>query len=241
MDSAVGSMPIVLMQPDRQVLISPIRMGVWPGVGPFAQRGLNESFGLAVGFRRIGPGADVPEAELAASVAEVEGFVAGAVIGHHPAHGDAEALVIGDRVFEEGDGADGFFIRLHLDEGDAGSVVDGDMGELPTEPFAARSSTALTGAVAGDPVADAVDAAEFLDVEVDHLAGIGALITPHGFDGIEISHPAQAGSTQDPAHGRRRHADALCDVFAAQTLAAQRDDLVHTIQARRPPQPAWAR
>jgi hypothetical protein len=30
-------------------------------------------------------------------------------------------------------------------------------------------------------------------------------------------------------------------VLVAQTLAAHRDDLVHTVQARRPPQPAWAR
>jgi hypothetical protein len=32
----------------------------------------------------------------------------------------------------------------------------------------------LAGAVAADPVADAVDAAEFLDVEVDYLAGMGS-------------------------------------------------------------------
>ena len=67
------------------------------------------------------------EAELAASVAEVEGFVAGTVGGHDPADGAAEALIIGDCRFEEGDGADGFFIRLHLDEGEAGSVVERDL------------------------------------------------------------------------------------------------------------------
>src|SRR5271163_1178104 len=116
------------------------------------------------------------EAERAASVVEVEGFVAGTVVGHDPAHGDAEAVIIGDCSFEEGDGADGFFVGLHLDEGDAGGVVDRDMGELPSEAFAARSSIALTGPVAGDSVADAVDAAEFFDVEVDHLAGIGAFV-----------------------------------------------------------------
>ena len=35
---------------------------------------------------------------------EVEGFVAETVVGHDPAHGDAEA----DCRFEESDGADGF-------------------------------------------------------------------------------------------------------------------------------------
>jgi hypothetical protein len=44
--------------------------------------------------------------------------------------------------------------------------------ELPADAFATRSSIALTSAVAGDSVADAVDAAEFLDVEVDISRGL---------------------------------------------------------------------
>lgn len=40
------------------------------GVGPFAQRGLDESLGLAVGLGRIGPGPDVPEPELSAGSGE---------------------------------------------------------------------------------------------------------------------------------------------------------------------------
>src|SRR5271170_5087660 len=75
------------------------------------------------------------------------------------------------------------------------------MGELPSEAFAARSSIALTGPVAGDSVADAVDAAEFFDVEVDHLAGIGAFVAPDWFYGVEIPHSAKAGATQSPAYG----------------------------------------
>jgi hypothetical protein len=43
-----------------------------------------------------------------------------------------------------------------LDEGDARSVIDADMDELPAEPFAAGTPVALSSAVAGDAVADAV-------------------------------------------------------------------------------------
>jgi hypothetical protein len=43
------------------------------------------------------------------------------------------------------------------------------MGEFPADAFAGRTSAALTQAVASDPLAETVDAAEFLHVEVDHL------------------------------------------------------------------------
>ena len=45
------------------------------GIGPLAQGGLDEALGFAVGFRRVGFGPDVFEAEIAASAAECEGFV----------------------------------------------------------------------------------------------------------------------------------------------------------------------
>ncbi len=49
--------------------------------------------------------ADVPEVEIPAGVAEGEGFVASAVVGHEAGDPDAEAFVVGERGFEEGDGA----------------------------------------------------------------------------------------------------------------------------------------
>ena len=51
-------------------------------------------------------------------------------------------------------------------------VVDRQMQILPTYP----PSVALTGAVAGDPVTDAVELAELLDVDQDDLTWSGALI-----------------------------------------------------------------
>ena len=70
--------------------------GIGLGVGPFAQRGLDEALGLAVGLGRVGPGADVLEAEIAAGLAEGLGAIAGAVVGHHARHLDAEAREVGD-------------------------------------------------------------------------------------------------------------------------------------------------
>jgi hypothetical protein len=66
------------------------------GLRTTAERGLDESLGLAVGFGRVGLGSDVLELEPFAGAGEREGFVAGAVGGH------AEACVVDDGGFEEG-------------------------------------------------------------------------------------------------------------------------------------------
>ena len=64
-----------------QLLGALVGMVVCPGIGPFAQRGLDEAFGLAVGFRGIGPCADVLQSETLAGLGEGLGAVAGAVVG----------------------------------------------------------------------------------------------------------------------------------------------------------------
>ena len=62
----MGSDEVVVGGPGLQVLVS--FLGIFPvfGVGPLAQQGLYESFGLAVGAGRIGSGSLVFDFELAA-------------------------------------------------------------------------------------------------------------------------------------------------------------------------------
>jgi hypothetical protein len=57
-----------------------------------------------------------------------------------------------------------FIVRPH----DRGQVVD----ELPPGTLRALA------AIAGDPVSDAAEAGELLDIEVDELAGAYAAVTP---------------------------------------------------------------
>ena len=92
---------------------------------------------------------------------------------------DAEACVIGDGGPEEGDGTALLLVLHDLAEGDARGIVDADMDELPAEALAAASPAALASTVARDPVADAIDSAEFFDIDVDEFAGVFALIAAH--------------------------------------------------------------
>ena len=63
---------------------------------PFAERGLNEAFSLAVGLWRVGLGPEVLDVEIAAGFGEGPGAIAGAVVGHDAGDADAEGVEVGD-------------------------------------------------------------------------------------------------------------------------------------------------
>jgi hypothetical protein len=71
---------------------------------------------------------------------------------------------------QEGDGALLALVGQDLGEGDARGGVEADVVEFPT------GAAAPAGARAGDAMADLLEAAELLDVEVEQLAGVVALV-----------------------------------------------------------------
>lgn len=146
------------------------------------------------------------------------GDVTGAVDRHDAGDLDAEAFVVGDRRSQKVDSADGLFVRLDLGESNPRMIVDEDMDEFP--PNAA--TVALSRAIAGDPVADAVGAAKFIDVDMDHLAGMLALVAYDFCWRFEIPHPAQARAPQNPTDSRRSDARRLGNMAPGEALASQR-------------------
>ena len=55
-------------------------------------------------------------------------------------------------------------------------IVDSDACELPAGPGSPAARIALAAAIAGDAMADGIETTEFLDVDMDDLAGLLALI-----------------------------------------------------------------
>jgi hypothetical protein len=55
----------------------------------------------------------MPDAEGAAGMGEAVSVEAGAVVGHHAPHLDAEPMEVGDGLAEETAGGDGFFVGQH--------------------------------------------------------------------------------------------------------------------------------
>src|SRR3954453_6309445 len=210
-------MPVVWVQPDRQRTGAVVRGGVGLSVGPFAQSGLDEALGFAVGLGRIGLGPDVLEAEIAAGRAEGLGAIAGAIVGHHTGNRDAKARVVGDRGLEEGDRALLLLVRQDLREGYAGGVVDADVDELPSD----APTLALPRSVAGDAMADLVEAAELFDIDVDQFAGMLTLVAAHRGGGVKRLDAVEAKAPEDAADRSRRDTDCNGDLLARPALAAE--------------------
>src|SRR5260221_1887566 len=83
------SLSVVVAQPGLESPGSLIRGSIRPGVRPFAQQRLDEAFGLAVGARGVGLGAQMAQAELVARASEVVRAVAAAVVRHDTLRADA--------------------------------------------------------------------------------------------------------------------------------------------------------
>jgi hypothetical protein len=154
----MGSLVVVVAQPSGRVGGAAVRAAVRQGVGPLAQERLNEAFGLAVGLGRVRPGAEVAQAQQPAGLAQQARDVARAVVGHHALDPDALALEPAQRADQEAGDRLAPFVRQDLDVRQARGVVDRDVDELPP-----RTRGALA-AIAGDPVSDAAEAGELLDI-----------------------------------------------------------------------------
>jgi hypothetical protein len=81
----------------------------------------------------------------------------------------------------------------------------------------------LVQAVADTLAGATLDAPELLDVDVDQLAGAGALIAQRRLEPQppELAHPEPG---QDPRHRRQRHPRQLGDLSASEAKPAQRGD-----------------
>jgi len=126
-----------------------------------------------------------------------------------------------ERVFEETDGALLLLVGHERGVGEAGGVIDGDVEELP----AGAALAALACAIAADAVADAIDAAEFLGVDMDQFAGPFPLVAVDLAGRVEGSELAEAEPAQRGPDGGDGPPELAGDGRAGEALAAQCRDL----------------
>jgi putative transposase len=130
-DSGVRPAEVVVLHPGLQLCRPDVRAGIAIGIGPFAQKRLDEAFGLAVGTRRVRPRALVLDAEPAQQLGEGPGLVSRAVVGHHSLDGHTELALVAQRRDQEVAGTATGLVGQHLAEPDAGVVINGHMQRLP--------------------------------------------------------------------------------------------------------------
>src|SRR5438128_2603996 len=162
-DALMWAMPVVMMRPPLQH--HGALRGAWIGnpISPFAQSGLDEALGLAVGLRAVGASEAVLEAEPAAGSGEALGAKGGAIVGEYPFDRYAEAGKVGHAGTQESNRAGAAFIEFHLGKADPRMVINGHEQVFPTDPI-----DAVAG-VAGDAVAEAHDARQFFGVDMQQV------------------------------------------------------------------------
>src|SRR5580700_7153218 len=111
------------------------------------------------------------------------------------------------------------------------------MDELPAD----AAAVALALAVAGDAVADLVELAELLDIDVDHLARSLALVAAGRFSGVQGALLVEAQALEHAADGGSRDANGGGDLLAGHALAAQAFDALDHLRRRRLAQPMGPR
>ena len=206
---------VVVVGPGSKTEVSLLGVGPVSGVGPFAQGGLDEAFGFAVGLRRVRSSAAVFETHLETSLAKLVGAIATAVIGEQGANGDAMASEKVNGFLEKGDGGMGLLIGEDLGEGHARVVVDRDMQSFPSRMFV------LTTAAAVPAPNDLLEAGQALDVEMEKIAGAGMLIAHDRRQGMQIAPAAETSTAQNAADGSRTESGALCNVIGGTMLTAK--------------------
>jgi len=110
------------------------------------------------------------------------------------------------------------FIWHEASKGDPGSVIDGDMDVLP-----AGASNQIA-AVTCDTVTGALDPGEFLDIEVDELAWVLALVTADRRRWLEQGQTVETMAAQEPRDGGFGEAGLPRNLEAGQTQSAQGQD-----------------
>ena len=88
--------------------------------------------------------------------------------------------------------------------------------------------------LAGDAVADPVDPAQGLDIDVDQLARSVPLIADHRWPGLEQDQPIEAEPAQDQPDRGQGHAECPGNRRAGHPFAAQRLDPGHLLLGQPP-------
>ena len=207
---------VVMLEPGGELLIAFLGVGVVANVGPFAQGGLDEAFGFAVGAGSVRASKAVTDAEFGASGAKLMGAIAASVVGEQAANGDAVLGVESEGGVQEGEGGVDGLIGQHAGEGEAGVIVDGDVQSLP----AGELGTTATAAVAAD--GDLLIAGHALDVEMEQIAGSGMFVAHHRRSGMQIAPAVEMSALQNAADGGGTEAGGLGDLIGGMQLRGGR-------------------
>jgi hypothetical protein len=192
------------------------------GVRPFGEQGADETFRFAIGLGAIGLGKALADPEVQGGDGNGGGAVGAAVVSQEALHDDALRRVPGHGAPQEAGRGGAGFVGEHLGVGEPGVVVDGHVDVLPADaPLAAAP-------IPVHAMADAADPPQLLDVEVDEVPRLGALVAHDRSRRLQRPEPIQPLPPKLGDHRGDGVRGVLGDPATAPALAAALEDLAPT-------------
>ena len=225
---------VIVLQPREERLVSFLGIRPMTSVSPFAQRGLDEALGLAVGAGSIGASKSMTDAEFRAGTTELARAIATAVVGEQAANADTVLSIKSQGVLQEGDGTLVSLIGQELGEGQAGVVIDGDMESFP----AGELGTTATASIAAD--GNLLVAGHSLDVEMQQIAGEGMFVTHNRRSRMQIPPTIQMSPTQNTTDRGGTESGAVGDLIRRTMLLSEADDQRRQLRGSRARTTLWA-
>src|SRR6267142_6321076 len=90
-EATMRPVPVVVVQPGKKLVVALLGVLIETGIGPFAESGLDKSFGFTVGARGVRTGEVMAQAELNHRCVESMGAIAVTVVGEQATNGDAQS------------------------------------------------------------------------------------------------------------------------------------------------------
>ena len=143
-------------------------------IGPFAEHGLDESFGLAIGLWAVRACAFESKRLPIGHRLKPSTAIVATVVRQDASDADPAARKPRDRALEKGRRGRSRLVGQHLDIGRATVVVDRHVGILPPDASDAGPLIAM------DPMTDAGDARERFDIEVHQVARMRPFVAGDG-------------------------------------------------------------
>src|SRR5216110_855006 len=210
------TVPVIAMQPLRQIGTSFMRMPIATPIGPFAQGSLDEALSFSVGARRVEPGKDMPQAPPSTHRIKWQRAKHLGVVGHDAANPYAQVAVVARGMVEERRCTGLALIGEHLSKTHSRMIIN-----RHKRCFPARASD-MIARIAGDTVAGTLNARQLLAIDVQQLAGSGTLVAARQRRRIERRQTAQSRSRQHPRYGGARDPQLSRNVGHRPAALAQR-------------------
>src|SRR5579859_6724261 len=164
------------------------------GVGPLGQQGADEALRFAVGLGPVGARLAQADPQPRSGGHEQLRAIAATVVGEDALDGDALTGIEGHRPLQEGGGGGRCLVGQLLDVGQAAEVVDRHMDPVPAD---AAMAVDLTAPAKHAVPAAGTNATQLLGIEVQQLAGPGALVTDHRRPRLEAVQASQSMALED--------------------------------------------